>query len=135
MAVNEWKGHITSIGPRNFFSEKGILESKFGECRKYKKSWGCVLKNVVRIPTFAVDGHMTLMDPWRSKKSVSPDGGVKVSMTCGGEGMEGTCDINWAEELFVLKRVFWIQVWRMLEVEKKLGMRFEKCCADSDFCR
>ena len=35
-------------------------------------------------PTFAVDGHMTL-----------PDGGVKVStMTCGGEGMEGTCDIN-----------------------------------------
>ena len=54
----------------------------------------------MQTPTFAVDGHMTLMDPWRGKKSLSPDGGVKVSMTCGGEGMEGTCDINWAEELF-----------------------------------
>ena len=51
-------------------------------------------------PTFAVDGHMTLIDPWRGKKSLSPDGGVKVSMTCGGEGMEGTYNINWAEELF-----------------------------------
>ena len=51
-------------------------------------------------PTFAVDGHMTLMDPWRGKKSLSPDGGMKVSMTCGSERMEGTCDINWAEELF-----------------------------------
>ena len=60
----------------------------------------------MRTPTFAVDGHMTLMDPWRGKKSVNPDGGVKVSMTCGGEGMEGTCGINWAEELFVLKRYF-----------------------------
>ena len=60
----------------------------------------------MRTPTLAVDGHMTLMDPWRGKKSVSPDGGVKVSMTYGGEGMEGTCGINWAEELFVLKRYF-----------------------------
>ena len=57
-------------------------------------------------PTFAVDGHMTLIDPWRGKKSVSPDGGVKVSMTCGGGGMEGACGINCAEELFVLKRYF-----------------------------
>ena len=51
-------------------------------------------------PTFAVDGHMTLIDPWRGKKSLSPDGGVKVSMTCGDEGIEGTYNINWTEELF-----------------------------------
>ena len=60
----------------------------------------------MQTPTFAVDGHMTLIDTWRGKKSVSPDGGVEVSMTCGGEGMEGTYGINWAEELFVLKRYF-----------------------------
>ena len=77
MAVKEWKGHAASIGPRNFFVLKRYFGSKFGECRKYKKSWECVLKNVVRTPTFAVDGHMTLIDPWRGKKSVSPDGGVE----------------------------------------------------------
>ena len=54
----------------------------------------------MRTPTLAVDGHMALMDLWRGKKSLSPDGGVKVSMTCGGEGMGGTCGINCAEELF-----------------------------------
>ena len=85
---------------RGTFFLKRYFGSKFGECRKYKKSWECVLKNVVWTPTFAVDGHMTLIDPWRGKKSLSPDGGVKVSMTCGGEGMEGTYNINWAEELF-----------------------------------
>ena len=56
-------------------------------------------------PTFAVDGHMTLIDPWRGKKSLSPDGGVKVSMTCGGEGMEGTYNINWAEGTFFEKGI------------------------------
>ena len=54
----------------------------------------------MRTPTFAVDGHMTLMDPWLGKKSLSPDDGMKVSMTCGSERMEGTYNINWAEELF-----------------------------------
>ena len=71
-----------------------------------KKNWECVLKNVMQTPTFAVYGHMTLMDPWGGKKSVSPDGGVKVSMKCGGGGMEGAFGINRAEELFVLKRYF-----------------------------
>ena len=51
------------------FFWKRYFGSKFGECRKYKKSWEYVLKNVVWTPTFAVDGHMTLMDPWRGKKS------------------------------------------------------------------
>ena len=74
-------------------------------------------------PTFAVDGHMTLMDPWRGKKSVSPDGGVKVSMTCGGEGMEGTCGINWVEELFVLKRYFGCKLVNV-ESAKKVGNAF-----------
>ena len=50
-----------------------------------------IMKNVIRTPTFAVDGHMILMDPWRGKKGVSPDGGVEVSMTCGGGGMGGAC--------------------------------------------
>ena len=59
------------------FVLKRYFGSKFGECRKRKKSWECVLKNVMQTPTFAVDGHMTLIDPWRGKKSVSPDGGVR----------------------------------------------------------
>ena len=31
------------------------------------------------------------------------------------------------------EKVFWVQVWRMLKVQKKLGMRFEKCHLDSHF--
>ena len=65
-----------------------------------QKKLGMRFEKCCATPTFAVDGHMTLMDPWRGKKSLSSDGGVKVSMTCGGEGMEGTYNINWAEELF-----------------------------------
>ena len=83
------------------FFWKRSFGSKFGECRKYKKSWECVSKNVVRTPTFAVDGHMTLMDPCRGKKSLSSDGGMKVSMTCDQLG-RGTS---------FLKKEFWVQVW------------------------
>ena len=92
---------------------KRYFGSKFGECRKYKKSWERVLKNVVWTPTFAVDGHMTLMDPWRGKKSLNPDGGVKM-----------TCDIDWAEELF-FEKVFWVQVSLVnVESAKKVGTAF-----------
>ena len=67
---------------------------------KVQKKLGMRFEKCQCGPTFAVDGHMTLMDPWRGKKSVSPDGGVEVSMTGGGEGMGGAYGINWAEELF-----------------------------------
>ena len=77
---------------------------------KVQKKLGMRFEKCHVDPTFAVDGHMTLMDPWRGKKSVNPDGGVEVSMSGGGEGMGGACGIDWAEELF-FEKVFWVPVW------------------------
>ena len=48
---------------------------------KGQKKLGMRFEKCHATPTLAVDDHMTLMDPC-GKKSVSPDGGVEVSMTC-----------------------------------------------------
>ena len=37
MAVKEWKGHATSIGPRNFFFEKGVLDPSLVNVGSTKK--------------------------------------------------------------------------------------------------
>ena len=75
-------GHMTWRSKKSVNPDGGVEVSMTCDgVERTKKSWECVLKNVMRTPTLAVDDHMTLMDPC-GKKSVSPDGGVEVSMTC-----------------------------------------------------